>query len=58
MTGVPSRRRAIEALVTGVAIAALVQLAVPIGWKLVLKPYQKERILTVFDPSRRLRTRI
>jgi len=27
-------------------------LAIPIGWKAVLKPYQKERILTVFDPSR------
>ncbi len=27
-------------------------LAAPIGWKFVLKPYQKERILTVLDPSR------
>jgi len=36
-----------------IAVIALAgALAVPIGWKLVLKPYQKERILTVFDPSR------
>ena len=27
-------------------------LAVPLGWKVVLKPYQRERILTVLDPSR------
>src|SRR5437867_12613195 len=27
-------------------------LALPIGWKVVLKGYQRERVLTVLDPSR------
>lgn len=33
-------------------IALVAMLAVPVAWKVVLKPYQKERILTVLDPSR------
>jgi rod shape determining protein RodA len=33
-------------------LGLLVALMAPIGWFYVLKPYQKERILLVFDPSR------
>lgn len=33
-------------------LALLVVSMAPIGWFYVLKPYQKERILLVFDPSR------
>lgn len=35
-----------------VTLALLAILAAPIGWFTVLKPYQKERIITVFDPMR------
>ncbi|RMG48936.1 MAG: rod shape-determining protein RodA [Acidobacteria bacterium] len=35
-----------------VALALVAALAAPAAWFLVLKPYQKERILTVFDPGR------
>ncbi len=35
-----------------VSLALIAALAAPIGWFVVLKPYQKERILTVFDPGR------
>ncbi|MDQ7088095.1 MAG: FtsW/RodA/SpoVE family cell cycle protein, partial [Acidobacteriota bacterium] len=35
-----------------VSLALIAALAAPIVWFVVLKPYQKERILTVFDPGR------
>lgn len=35
-----------------VVLAVLAALAAPIGWFTVLKPYQKERIITVLDPDR------
>jgi rod shape determining protein RodA len=37
---------------TIVLLALLAALAIPIGWGFILKPYQKDRILTVIDPSR------
>jgi rod shape determining protein RodA len=33
-------------------LALMMALLAPVGWFYALKPYQKERILTVFDPSR------
>ncbi len=35
-----------------VTLAIVAALAAPAAWLLVLQPYQKERVLTVFDPSR------
>ncbi len=35
-----------------VSLALVAALAAPVAWFFVLKPYQKERILTVFDASR------
>ncbi len=34
------------------SLAVIAALAAPIAWFVVLEPYQKERILTVFDPGR------
>lgn len=35
-----------------VTLAVVAALLAPIGWFMVLKPYQKERIITVFEPDR------
>lgn len=35
-----------------VTLALIAALAAPVGWFYVLKPYQKERVLTVFNPER------
>jgi rod shape determining protein RodA len=35
-----------------VSLAVIAALAAPLAWFVVLQPYQKERILTVFDPAR------
>ena len=34
-----------------IALAGIATVAVPVGWFFVLKPYQKDRILTLFNPE-------